>query len=136
MSLYEVSDIIVDQSFRARDLVRGGEPVLISERLATRSLKQWDRFAGRVVQVGKQMQISGAVLPYEYETSKELIRGLRSIGKLTKKAGAGPRQGHRRGLRCCSNRAALRQRKAARDKRHLYDLLAYRRDRPHHAGHS
>jgi len=85
MSLYEVSDIIVDQSFRARDLVRGGEPVLISERLATRSFKQWDRFAGRVVQVGKQMQISGAVLPYEYETSKELIRGLRSIGKLTKK---------------------------------------------------
>ena len=43
MSLYEVSDIVRDTSFRARDLVRGGDP--ISERSATRSLKQWDRIA-------------------------------------------------------------------------------------------
>ena len=32
MSLYEVSDIIRDTSFRARDLMRGGDPILISER--------------------------------------------------------------------------------------------------------
>ncbi|MEH2558863.1 hypothetical protein V1286_006392 [Bradyrhizobium algeriense] len=83
VSLYEVSDVVLDKSFRARDLVRGGEPVLISERSATRTLKQWDRFAGRVVQVGQRTQISGAVLPYEYETSENLIQGLRS--KLTRK---------------------------------------------------
>ena len=34
MSLYEVSDIIRD----TRDLVRGGDPILIIERSATRSL--------------------------------------------------------------------------------------------------
>ena len=85
VSLYEVSDVVPDTSFRARDLVRGGEPVLISERSATRTLKQWDRFAGRVVQVGQQTQISGAVLSFEYETSENLIKGLRSIGKLTRK---------------------------------------------------
>jgi hypothetical protein len=85
VSLYEVSDVVLDKSFRARDLVRGGEPVLISERSATRFLKQWDRFAGRVVQVGQQTQISGAVLPCEYQTSENLIKGLRSIGKLTQK---------------------------------------------------
>jgi hypothetical protein len=85
VSLYEVSDVIPDTSFRARDLVRGGEPILISERSATRTLKQWDRFAGRVVQVGQQTQISGAVLSIEYETSENLIEGLRSIGKLTRK---------------------------------------------------
>lgn len=85
VSLYEVSDIVPDTSFRARDLVRGGEPVLINERSATRTLKQWDRFAGRVVQVGQQMQISGAVLSFEYDTSENLITGLRSIGKLTRK---------------------------------------------------
>jgi hypothetical protein len=83
VSLYEVSDVVPDTSFRARDLIRGGEPILISERSATRTLKQWDRFAGRVVQVGQKMQISGAVLPYECETSEELIKGLRS--KLTRK---------------------------------------------------
>ena len=85
VSLYEVSDVVPDTSFRARDLVRGGEPILISERSATRTLKQWDRFAGRVVQVGQQTQISGAVLQFEYETSENLIKGLRSIGKLTRK---------------------------------------------------
>jgi len=61
MSLYEVSDIVRDTSFRARDLVRGGKPILISERSATRSLKQWDRIATRVVQVGSQAQISGSI---------------------------------------------------------------------------
>ena len=43
MSLYEVSDITTGQSFRARDLVRGGDPMLVSERTATRTLKTWDR---------------------------------------------------------------------------------------------
>jgi hypothetical protein len=80
MSLYEVSDIVRDTSFRARDLVRGSEPVLISERSATRSLKQWDRIATRVVQVGSQTQISGAVLPFDRDTSEELLKLLRKIG--------------------------------------------------------
>ena len=47
MSLYEVSDIVRDQSFLARDLLRGGEAVRISEKSATRTLKQWDRLAAR-----------------------------------------------------------------------------------------
>ncbi|ANV99256.1 hypothetical protein [Bradyrhizobium icense] len=85
MSLYEVSDVVLDKSFRARDLVRGGEPVLISERLATRFLKQWDRFAGRVLQVRQQTQISGAVLPYEHQASEDLLDGFRRLAKLTKK---------------------------------------------------
>src|SRR5258707_6312168 len=45
MSLYEVSDIVGGVSFLARDLVRGGEPVRVFERSATRSLSQWDRIA-------------------------------------------------------------------------------------------
>jgi hypothetical protein len=85
VSLYEVSDVVLDTSFRARDLVRGGEPILISERSATRTLKQWDRFAGRVVQVGQRTQISGAVLPYEHQASEELVKNFRKLGKFTRK---------------------------------------------------
>jgi hypothetical protein len=85
MSLYEVSDIVRDTSFRARDLVRGGEPVLISERSATRSLKQWDRIASRVVQVGSRTQISGAVLPFDRESSDELLKLLRKLEKRAEK---------------------------------------------------
>jgi hypothetical protein len=80
-SLYEVSDIIKDTSFRGRDLVRGGNPILISERSATRSLKQWDRIAARVVQVGSQAQISGALLPYQREASEDILKLLRNVAK-------------------------------------------------------
>jgi hypothetical protein len=80
-SLYEVSDVIIDTSFRARDLVRGGDPILISERSATRFLKQWDRIATRIVQVGSQSYISGVVLPYERETSEGVLKLLRNIAK-------------------------------------------------------
>lgn len=85
MSLYEVSDIVRDTSFRARDLVRGGDPILISERLATRSLKQWDRIATRVVEVGSQMRISGAVLPYDRDASEKVLKLLRNVAKRTDK---------------------------------------------------
>jgi hypothetical protein len=76
-SLYEVSDIVKDTSFKARDLVQGGDPILIIERSATRSLKQWDRIATRVVQVGSQTHISGAILQYDYEASEKILALLR-----------------------------------------------------------
>jgi hypothetical protein len=85
MSLYEVSGIVRDTSFRARDLVRGGDPILISERLTTRSLAQWDRIATRVVEVGSQMRISGAVLPYDRDASEKVLKLLRNVAKRTDK---------------------------------------------------
>jgi hypothetical protein len=85
MSLYEVSGIVRDTSFRARDLVRGGDPILISESLATRSLAQWDRIATRVVEVGSQMRISGAVLPYDRDASEKVLKLLRNVAKRTDK---------------------------------------------------
>src|SRR5712672_848983 len=81
MSLYEASDIVPGTSFRARDLIRGGEPVLISERSATRALKPWDRIATRVVQVGSKTQISGAILPFDRDASEELLKLLRNLTK-------------------------------------------------------
>ena len=83
MSLYEVSDVVPGTSFRARDLVRGGEPVLISERTATRTLKSWDRIAARVVQVGSKTQICGGVLPFEREASEAFVEAVRGFGKFS-----------------------------------------------------
>ncbi|MES2193661.1 MAG: hypothetical protein V4517_04540 [Pseudomonadota bacterium] len=76
MSLYEVSDVVPGASFKARDLIRGGDPVLISERSATRSLKPWDRIAARVVQVGSKRQIGGGVLAFNLDTA-EIVEALR-----------------------------------------------------------
>jgi hypothetical protein len=83
MSLYEVSDIVRDKSFRARDLLRGGEPILISERSATRSLKPWDRIAARVVQVGTQMQICGGVLPFDHRPAQAFLESWHKFAKLS-----------------------------------------------------
>lgn len=83
MSLYEVSDIVRGTSFRARDLIRGGEPVLISERSATQSMKPWDRIAARVVQVGSRRQIGGGALVFYHETSEMLLEAIRKLDSLS-----------------------------------------------------
>jgi hypothetical protein len=67
MSLYEVSDIVCDQSFLARDLLRGGEAVRVSEKSGTRSLKQWDRLAARIVRAGPRVEIAGGALSFSHE---------------------------------------------------------------------
>jgi hypothetical protein len=54
MSLYEASAIVPGQSLLARDLLRGDAPVLISERTATRTLKEWDHIAARIVAQGQK----------------------------------------------------------------------------------
>ena len=73
MSLYEVSAIVPGQSFLARDLVRGGEPVLISERTATRTLKEWDRIAARIVVQGQKRILAGGLLAFTFEASERLM---------------------------------------------------------------
>ncbi|WP_041802222.1 hypothetical protein [Rhodopseudomonas palustris] len=83
MSLYEVSDIVPGTSFRARDLIRGGEPVLISERSATLSLRPWDHLAARVVQIGSRMQIAGGALAFNRETSEAFIEAVQELDSLS-----------------------------------------------------
>lgn len=85
MSLYEVSDIVVGESFLARDMIRGGEPVRVFERSATRSLKQWDRIAARIVTVLGKTQITGVLLAFDHRLADE---ALASIERVRKKARA------------------------------------------------
>jgi len=75
MSLYEVSDIVRDQSFLARDLLRGGEAVRVSEKSGTRNLKQWDRLAARIVKVGPKYEMAGGVLGFDHEPSNVIRDG-------------------------------------------------------------
>ena len=81
MSLYEVSDIVAGVSFLARDLVRGGDPVRVFERSATRSLSQWDRIAARVVTVLGKTQITGSVLPFSHQLAEERWRRSNECGR-------------------------------------------------------
>jgi hypothetical protein len=76
MSLYEVSELVPGQSLRARDLIRGGEPVLVSEHTATRTLQPWDRIAARVVREGPRMILAGGLLALTLEASQALFAQL------------------------------------------------------------
>jgi hypothetical protein len=76
VSLYEVSDIQPGRSFLARDLLRDGEPVRVSERTATKTLKSWDRVAMRLVDVRGTMIIGGGLLPFEHDPSESLIAAI------------------------------------------------------------
>ena len=87
MSLYEVSDVIPGRSFLARDLIRGGEPVLVSEKGATQTLKAWDRIAARILTLGGKRILASAVLPFTMEGADKLIEALRkAAGKRSRRA--------------------------------------------------
>lgn len=86
-SLYEVSDVVPGQSFLARDLVRGGEPIQVTERTATRTLKPWDKISARIVPERKGHILSGALLPFSPDGAETLLAGLRKAGGKRRKSG-------------------------------------------------
>ena len=85
VSLYEVSDVQPGISMMLRDLLSDAEPVTVREKSATRTLKQWDRIAVRVVAERDHHVISGALLPFSADASDFLFAGLRDVLKLKKR---------------------------------------------------
>jgi hypothetical protein len=77
MSLYEVSDIVPGQSFLARDLVRGGDPVQVVERSATQQMRPWERIGARILPLNDTHHMCGGVLVYDMETADKLLDKLR-----------------------------------------------------------
>jgi len=77
MSLHEVSDVRPGESFLARDLVRGGDPVRVVERTATKTLVAWDIVATRIVTVRGLVQMTGAVLPIGRDLAEDMLGLLR-----------------------------------------------------------
>jgi hypothetical protein len=52
MSVYEVVDTTPGSHFVARDLVRGGEPVRVADKLGSKDVARWDRLAARLLPIG------------------------------------------------------------------------------------
>lgn len=86
VSLYEVSDVQPGSSMMLRDLLSDAAPVTVREKAATRTLKQWDRIAVRVVAERDHHVISGALLPFSADAADFLFAGLRDVLKLRKRA--------------------------------------------------
>lgn len=77
MSVYEVSAIEPGVGFLARDLIRGGEPVQVRERTASKTLGQWDRIGARIVPAGGHMILAGGLLSFTAEATSALLEALR-----------------------------------------------------------
>lgn len=77
ISLYEVSGLVPGESMQLRDLVRGGDPVRVSEKLGSQGLRQWDRVATRVIPLRASAVISGTLMPFDHDTSEALLASLR-----------------------------------------------------------
>jgi hypothetical protein len=93
MSLYEVSAVVPGQSFLARDLIRRGEPVLVSEHTATRTLKEWDRIAARIVVQGQKRILGGGLLAFPLAASERLMADLqRAAGRAGRAARSARKQ--------------------------------------------
>jgi hypothetical protein len=84
VSLYEVSEVQPGMSMALRDLLSDTAPVTVREKSATRTLKQWDRIAVRVVPERDHNVISGALLPFSSDAANFLFAGLRDALKLKK----------------------------------------------------
>lgn len=90
MSLHEVSDVRPGESFLARDLVRGGDPIRVTERTATKTLVAWDIIAARIVTVRGVVQMTGAVLPVDRDLAEDMLELFRRTRRRAPAMAAGP----------------------------------------------
>src|SRR3546814_9743003 len=83
MSRCEVSEVELGSGYLVRDLIQGEEPLRVSERSASQTLKQWHRIGARVVQVGGKHLLSGGVLSFTMERSEEHTSDLQSLMRIS-----------------------------------------------------
>jgi hypothetical protein len=121
MSLYEISDIVPEEGFLARDLLRGGEPVRVHERSGTRYLKAWDRMAARMVRVGSRTEMAGGAMPFDFEASRTVLKILRQEERRAReKAGKAARPSRRRSAKGTPTSEALFDTSALRASAHMF----------------
>ena len=82
MSVYEVVDTAPDSHLLVRDLIRGGEPIRVEDKLGAQDFVQWDRIAARLLEIKGRTYMSGGVLRLSFDDAAEIAE---DAGKLAKK---------------------------------------------------
>lgn len=98
ISLYEVVDLDPGKAMTVRDLIRGGEPVTVEEKMGSQSAARWDRIAARLVTVNKKPCFTGGMLLLSHDASsmfmtmfEEMTKSSRSkLRREAKKQGDNP----------------------------------------------
>jgi hypothetical protein len=81
LSLYEVTTVEPGEWVEVRDVIRGGAPQRVGERIGSRSLVQWDRLAARLIDVDGELMFTGGILPYPAEAVTRLEGVLKRTGR-------------------------------------------------------
>ncbi len=84
-SLYEVVDLDPGHSMTVRDLVLGGDPVTVEEKLGSESAARWDRIAGRLVTINNQAYFTGGLLLLPHDVASAVLSGIEEMVKRLKK---------------------------------------------------
>ena len=84
-SLYEVVDLDPGHSMTVRDLILGGDPVTIEEKLGSESAAPWDRIAGRIVTVNKKPYFTGGLLLLPHHVADDVVSAVEKMAERLKK---------------------------------------------------
>lgn len=76
LSLYEVVEVSQGHHCDIRDVVRGGQPFRVHERMGTQNLVMWDHIAARVLTINGKKIFSGGILPFPLELGHSLAKAL------------------------------------------------------------
>jgi hypothetical protein len=98
MSLYEVVGSEPGSHFLAQDLIRGGEPLRIDDKLGSQSVGQWDRLAARMLPIGTKTEMAGGVLLLSFDDAGAILEEIsalkvdfsRRLSRRAKRAGVLP----------------------------------------------
>ena len=64
-----------------RDLIRGGEPIRVEDRLGSQDLVQWDRIAARLLELKGKIYMSAGVLRLCFDDATEIVEAIRKLEK-------------------------------------------------------
>jgi hypothetical protein len=74
MSLYQVEKVVPDRSVSVRDLIRGGDAILVSDATVARELEVGDRIGGRILALPDRNVLSAGCLPFGKEVAEGFIK--------------------------------------------------------------
>jgi hypothetical protein len=86
ISLYEVVDLVPGRHLVVRDLIRGGDPVRVDERLGSQAAARWDRMALRLLSVGGRPSLAGGALHFPHEVATSLLEAINRTAKQERSA--------------------------------------------------
>jgi len=84
-SLFEVVAVDPGKSLELRDLLRGGKPITVWEKTASKTLAPWERIAGRIVTVDGRRELAGGVLHYRFDWAERAQAAVENLARKARK---------------------------------------------------